>query len=82
MTIVTPSYWLGQCARESALMHKWNVHIIPNVLDTEVFKPYDRNLCHDVLGLPYDIPIILFGAIGRSRESYKGFDVLSKTLKY
>lgn len=36
--IVTPSHWLGDCSRKSALLGKFPVHVIPNCLDTDLFR--------------------------------------------
>lgn len=39
MHIVTPSRWLGECAKRSTLLEQFSVIVIPNCLDTEVFRP-------------------------------------------
>ena len=37
--IVTPSHWLGECAKQSALFGRFPVTIIPNCLETDVYRP-------------------------------------------
>ena len=37
--IVTPSRWLGECAKQSALFGCFPVSVIPNCLDTDVYRP-------------------------------------------
>ena len=37
--IVTPSRWLGECAKQSALFSRFPVAVIPNCLDTDVYRP-------------------------------------------
>lgn len=37
--IVTPSRWLGECAKQSALFGRFPVTVIPNCLETEVYRP-------------------------------------------
>ena len=37
--IVTPSKWLGDCAKQSALFSQFPVTVIPNCLDTDVYRP-------------------------------------------
>ena len=37
--IVTPSSWLGECAKQSALFGRFPVTVIPNCLDTAVYRP-------------------------------------------
>lgn len=41
--IVTPSRWLGDCAKKSALLGRFPVHVIPNCLDTELFRPLAKD---------------------------------------
>ncbi|MDP5337685.1 MAG: glycosyltransferase, partial [Nodularia sp. (in: cyanobacteria)] len=42
LTIVTPSLWLADCARKSILFQNLRIEVIPNGLDTEVYKPIDK----------------------------------------
>ena len=37
--IVTPSKWLGDCAKKSTLLGRFSVHVIPNCIDTDLFRP-------------------------------------------
>jgi len=81
MTIVAPSRWLADSARQSALMRDWPVHVVPNLLDTDCFRPHDKALCREILGLPQGVPLILFGAIGGGKDLRKGFDLLLTALR-
>lgn len=38
--IVTPSNWLADCARQSSLFGDRNIHVIPNCLDADLFRPF------------------------------------------
>lgn len=78
--IVTPSRWLGDCVRESALMRDWPVSVVPNCLDTERWTPLNKALARELLGLPADVPLLLFGAMGGERDPRKGFDLLMEAL--
>lgn len=80
--IVTPSHWLGQCVRESALMKGWPVTVIPNALNTDVWAPVERSLARRLLGLPQDQPLLLFGAMGGGQYRIKGFDLLRASLEH
>lgn len=82
MHIVTPSHWLAQCVRESALMRDWPLSVIPNPIDTEQWRPIEQALARELLGLPKDIPLVLFGAIGGGRDPRKGFDLLERALQH
>lgn len=79
--IVTPSRWLADCVRHSALLRDWPVAVIPNALDTDVFKPLDQAFCRHVLNLPPDRRIVLFGAFGGARSLNKGYDLLHGALQ-
>jgi glycosyltransferase involved in cell wall biosynthesis len=80
ITVVTPSNWLAACARSSSLFAGRRVEVIPNGLDTEVFKPADRGACRRILNLPMDKHLILFGAMGATIDANKGFDLLRQAL--
>jgi len=82
MQIVTPSNWLGDCVRKSKLMHDWPVTVIPNAIDTDVWCPVDRMLARQMLGLPVDIPLLLFGAMGGTIDRRKGYDLLRDALMH
>lgn len=82
MHIVTPSRWLAQCVRESALMRDWPVSVIPNPIDTDLWQPLDQTLARELLFLPKDIPLLLFGAIGGGQDPHKGFDLLQAALQH
>lgn len=82
MHIVTPSRWLGDCVRESTLMCEWPVSVVPNCLDTDRWAPLDTVVARDLLGLPNDVPLLLFGAIGGGQNPRKGFDLLLEALKH
>lgn len=80
--IVTPSQWLTNCVVESKLFNKSSVYTIPNCLDTNFFKPEDKTLCREILGLPIDKKIIGFGAVGGTDNPRKGFDLLLNAFEH
>ena len=82
MHIVTPSHWLADCARESVIMSDWPVSVVPNCLDTQRWMPMDQPLARQLLGLPDDVPLLLFGAMGGGSDPRKGFDLLQEALKH
>ncbi len=41
--IVTPSRWLGDCAKNSALLRRFPVHVIPNCIDTDLYRPLSND---------------------------------------
>ncbi|MEY8830938.1 glycosyltransferase [Sedimentitalea sp. XS_ASV28] len=78
--IVTPSRWLADCVRDSALMRDWPVRVIPNAIDTDFWKPIPRARARAMLDLPPDVPLVLFGAMGGSSDPRKGFEHLRQAL--
>ena len=80
MNIVSPSQWLSDCASKSYLFKNYPIHVIPNPLNMDVYKPLDKNFCRDVLNLPKDKYIILFGAIGGGSDPRKGYDLVLSAL--
>ena len=78
--IVSPSNWLANCVRESKLMNNWPVSVVPNLLNTDNWKPKDKNLARNTLNLPLNIPLIIFGTLGVNNSHHKGYDLLIKTL--
>lgn len=81
ITIVTPSRWLARRAEGSSLFKDSRVEVIPNGLDTSVFKPADRVFTRERFGLPVDKKLILFGAMSATSDKRKGFQLLAPALK-
>jgi len=81
LTIVCPSRWLADCARRSALMADWPVHVLPNPLPTTIYRPWPRPLARQLFSLPAEAPLVLFGAIGGGRDPRKGWDLLVEALQ-
>jgi glycosyltransferase involved in cell wall biosynthesis len=81
LTLVAPSRWLGDCARSSSLFRDCPVEVIPNGLDTGVFRPRGRGASRNLLGLPGDRKIILFGAVRGASDPNKGFHLLKPALQ-
>ncbi|MCI6618869.1 MAG: glycosyltransferase family 4 protein [Prevotella sp.] len=57
---VACSQWLGEQARQSALLRGMDVSVIPNPIDTRVFCRKDKRQARHALGLPEDRRLILF----------------------
>jgi len=80
LTVVAPSRWLADCASSSSLFRNLRVEVVPNGLETQVFRPRDREKSRKLLGLPQDRKIILFGAIRGLSDPNKGFPLLAQAL--
>jgi glycosyltransferase involved in cell wall biosynthesis len=75
ITAVSPSNWLAQKARRSAVFSQTRVEVIPNSVDMDVFRARPRPALRKKLGIPDDAFCILFGA-NDLKETRKGFDQL------
>jgi glycosyltransferase involved in cell wall biosynthesis len=82
LTIISPSAWLAQCARSSRLFCDLEIEHIPNGLDTEVYRPIDRQVARNILQLPQDKHLILFGSLQSTQDQRKGFHLLQPALKH
>ena len=93
--IVTPSRWLSECAKQSALLGQFPVTVIPNCLDTDVYRPLTEEekkehfglaiLNHPTLGNVLaekaSKPMILYGAVNAATNKIKGFKYLLEALR-
>lgn len=82
MHIVCPSQWLADCVRSSSLMHDWPVSVVPNPIDLDRWQPIDQCLARQLMGLPQDRQLLLFGAMGGGRDRRKGLDLLLAALEH
>lgn len=82
VTVVGCSSWIADCAGESAAMRKLKRCVIPNAIDTAVYKPVDRRTALTALKLERfgDKKIILFGAIDSTSDDRKGYAYLKQAL--
>jgi glycosyltransferase involved in cell wall biosynthesis len=80
-TIITPSRWLGEVASRSSILGGSRVRVIPNGIDTSLYRPLERMHARDLLGLPKDRPIILFGALNPTGDARKGYRYLHAALE-
>ncbi len=80
LNIVACSAWLADLARQSPLLKNADIHNIPNPIDTDLFKPIDKTIAKQQLGLPTDKKLILFVA-ANVNDKRKGFEWLQKSLE-
>ncbi|MGB5631832.1 MAG: glycosyltransferase family 4 protein [Waterburya sp.] len=81
LTIVAPSTWIADCARSSSLFRDRRVEVIPFCLDTDKYKPVDRQTARELLNLPQNKQLILFGAFSSTSDERKGFQLLVPALQ-
>lgn len=81
LTVVALSNWLGECAAKSSLFANRPIEVIPNGLDADTYKPIDRAIARQLLGLPAHKRLVLFGALNATDDQRKGFHLLQPALK-
>lgn len=83
--IVTPSHWLGECAKQSSLLNRFPVTVIPNCLDVNVFKLLDENdislKWRTFQEKSFAKHFVLFGAMNAASDEIKGFKKLLSALR-
>lgn len=80
-TIITPSQWMSKCVSQSPLFEHAEIKVIPYSLDTSIYKPIDKLAARQILNLPKNKKLILFGAGSTSTDPRKGFQFLTKALQ-
>lgn len=81
LTIVALSQWLANCARSSSLFQDLRIEVIPNGIDTTRYRPINQTFAREVLGLPQDKHLALFGATAGTSDPRKGFHLLQPALQ-
>lgn len=79
LTIVTPSKWLADCARKSALFRDCRIEVIPNCVETDIYTPMSKNEAKAALEIDPQNIVLMFGA-DSSNEKRKGFAELEAAL--
>jgi glycosyltransferase involved in cell wall biosynthesis len=81
LTIVATSAWMADCARASSLFRHLRIETIPLGLDLDKYKPIDQHFARELLNLPQDKQLVLFGAVNATSDPRKGFDLLLPALE-
>lgn len=81
LTIVTPSSWMADCVSSSSLFGQRRVEVIPFCLDTKIYRPIESQIARNLLNLPQDKQLVLFGAIAATADPRKGFNLLLPALQ-
>ncbi|MGC1248707.1 MAG: glycosyltransferase family 4 protein, partial [Spirulinaceae cyanobacterium] len=81
LTIVALTSWLASCAASSSIFKEQRIEIIPNGIDTNIYRPIPRQLAREVLNLPQDKELLLFGSLNATSDKRKGFHLLQAALQ-
>lgn len=79
LSIVAPSRWLENLVKKS-MLNRFPIYCIPNGLNTDAFRPYDRDKCFFDLGIDSSKKVLLFAAESIQNKR-KGGDLLLSVLK-
>jgi len=81
LRVATPSHWLMEMVTRSGLEDGLvETRVIPNGVDTAVFRPGDRLRAREELGLPLDRSIVLFAGRGLRDNPWKDWRTLKLAL--
>ena len=82
LTIVSPSHWLAEQAKSSSLFKSFPIEVIPHGLDLAKYKPVSKITARQLLNLPLNKKLVLFGASpGTTGDSRKGLQFLQPAIK-
>jgi len=57
--VVAPSKWLYNLAKQSPIMKHFRIEYVPNGVETEVFRPLDRQVMRRLWNVPEDVRCIM-----------------------
>ena len=75
LTVVNLCEWMAEYSMKSDMFSGRPYRIIPNGIDTSVFRFYDKSKVRELFSLPQDRPVLLFCSQNINNPR-KGFDML------
>ncbi|MFV9972452.1 MAG: hypothetical protein AB8V06_06100 [Francisella endosymbiont of Hyalomma asiaticum] len=81
MTIIGLSKWLNETSKNSPLLRDKKHINLPNPINTEIYKKFDKDILRELWNLPKNKKLILFGAMSAISDNRKGFEELSLALE-
>ncbi len=78
--IIAPSHWMAASIKESSLLGLRQVSVIPNTLETQVFKPYVKEEAKRILKIQPHQFVILSGFMPSKNDKHKGTSYLTEAL--
>lgn len=83
--IVSPSRWLGECAKISSLLSHFPVSVIPNCIDADTFRPLGEKefspKWRKFQEKRFEKTFVLYGAMNAATDRIKGFSNLLSALQ-
>lgn len=82
LSVACPSQWLADKVRRSILMPALDrLKVIPNGVDTSVFKPGDKAAVRDRLGWPREAFVVMFAANGVFHSMWKDYPTMREAMR-
>jgi glycosyltransferase involved in cell wall biosynthesis len=81
INIIAPNKWMANCAKKSKLMKKFNIKVIPYPVDTNFWKPLNKNLCKNNFKLNNNTKYLLL-IISYAEFDWKGGDLFLDSLNF
>ena len=78
--IVSPSHWLAGRAKKSALFNSQSISVIPYPVDTNKWKPVEKDEARKKMRLPAGKKLLLFVISNGINDFVKGWDLLIDAL--
>ncbi len=84
LTFVSPSNWLTTLTQQAPLRLHHKAITIPNCIDTEIYRPIEKNIAKETLGLPISKRLILFSGVNTAdpRKGYRYFEEAINSLTH
>jgi glycosyltransferase involved in cell wall biosynthesis len=80
--LISPSEWLADCARKSALLGNHSISVVPNLLDTSVYQCIPKSVARSLFHLPPARKLVLFGCNAGAKDLRKGWAYLQEAMHY
>jgi glycosyltransferase involved in cell wall biosynthesis len=81
LRFATPSRWLMGLLEESGMLqHALDARVVPNGVDTRVFKPGDKREARALLRMEQDAEVLLFAANALRENPFKDYETLLAAL--
>lgn len=82
LAVACPSRWMAECARSSPLFSGRSIEVLPYTLDLQSFRPIPQHQARELLRLPREGRLILFGASRSTSDPRKGIQFLRPALEH
>lgn len=78
--VIAPSKWMAASVKQSSLLGLRKTSVIPNTIETDVFKPYVKAEAKKILKIPTDHFVLMSGFMPSKNDKHKGAQYLIAAL--